>query len=180
MDHHCWGAGLLGHGPPRGCWDTCRANKAVAPSEAMKRPTSQPYWKRYQTLHFNWSWRGGRAMVVNSYAGVDPSVLRHHITDLQQDVPCVSAKTNQVERVTWQKTWKQSQTKPKRSVCYLMSTVKRLLLVTGFWSGPFRVMEGLGRPQTLQQRTTVSPNAQTTSDRGLRNSGATVHKKPPW
>lgn len=58
-----------------------------------------------------------------------------------------------------------------------MSIVKRLLLVTGFWSGPFRVTLGLGRPHTLQQRTTVSPNAHTTSDRGTRNSGATAHRK---
>lgn len=56
---------------------------------------------------------------------------------------------------------------------YLMSMVKRLLLVTGFWSGPFRVTEGLGRPHTLQQSTTVSPKAHTTSDSGTRNSGAT-------
>lgn len=61
--------------------------------------------------------------------------------------------------------------------CYLMSMVKRLLLVTKFWSGPLRVTEGLGRPQTLQQSTTVSPNAHTTSDSGTRNSGATGHKK---
>lgn len=31
-------------------------------------------------------------MVVNSDAGVDASVLRHHVTDLQQDVPRVSAE----------------------------------------------------------------------------------------
>lgn len=28
-------------------------------------------------------------MVVNSNAGVDPGILRHQITDLQQDVTCI-------------------------------------------------------------------------------------------
>lgn len=28
-------------------------------------------------------------MVVDGHTGVDPRVLRHQVTDLQQDVPCV-------------------------------------------------------------------------------------------
>lgn len=135
-------------------------------------------------------------MVVNSNTGVDPGILRHQITDLQQDVTCIpgeqedGAKEEEAQR---QMSKKQQEGRENDSLhvgtksdcswehsllrCYLMSMVKRLLLVTGFWSGPFRVTEGLGRPHTLQQRTTVSPNAHTTSDRGLRNSGATARRK---
>ena len=45
-----------------------------------------------------------------------------------------------------------------------------------FWSGPFQVMVGFGRPQTLHCRVTVSPSKQVTSTKGTRNSGATVVK----
>lgn len=69
-------------------------------------------------------------MVVNSNAGVDPSVLRYHVTDLQQDVPCVPAKKTRGES-SGRKHFGQGGRK-QRCVCYLMSTVKRLLLVTGF------------------------------------------------
>lgn len=57
---------------------------------------------------------------------------------------------------------------------YLMSIVNRLLLTSRLWSGPFRVMVGLGRAHTLQHRTTVSPRAHDTSARGVRNSGDTA------
>lgn len=43
-----------------------------------------------------------------------------------------------------------------------------------FWSGPFQVMVGFGRPHTLHCRITVSPSRQVTSTKGTRNSGATV------
>lgn len=45
-----------------------------------------------------------------------------------------------------------------------------------FWSGPFQVMVGLGRPHTLHCSVTVSPSKQVTSTNGTRNSGATVVK----
>lgn len=45
-----------------------------------------------------------------------------------------------------------------------------------FWSGPFQVMMGFGRPQTLHCNVTVSPSKQVTSTKGTRNSGATVVK----
>lgn len=45
-----------------------------------------------------------------------------------------------------------------------------------FWSGPFQVMVGFGRPQTLHCNVTVSPSKQVTSTKGTRNSGATVVK----
>lgn len=45
-----------------------------------------------------------------------------------------------------------------------------------FWSGPFQVMVGFGRPQTLHCSVTVSPSKQVTSTKGTRNSGATMVK----
>lgn len=36
-------------------------------------------------------------MVVNSNAGVDPGILRHQITDLQQDVTCVPGEREEQE-----------------------------------------------------------------------------------
>lgn len=45
-----------------------------------------------------------------------------------------------------------------------------------FWSGPFQVTVGFGRPQTLHCSVTVSPSRQVTSTKGTRNSGATVVK----
>lgn len=134
-------------------------------------------------------------MIVNGDAGVDARVLRHQITDLQQDVAGVPAgggggggtgrwrrKTTMVRDQDGIVGRKLPGVKPRCfrggtvgfNHTHLMSMVKRLLLLTGFWSGPFRVTVGLGRPHTLQQSTTVSPNAHTTSDRGLRNSGATA------
>lgn len=136
-------------------------------------------------------------MIVNGNTGVDACVLRHQITDLQQDVAGVPAGggggTGRWRRKTMMERDQDGivgRKKPSETSCckalllrggtvgfnhtHLMSMVKRLLLLTGFWSGPFRVTVGLGRPQTLQQSTTVSPNAHTTSDRGLRNSGATA------
>lgn len=47
------------------------------------------YTCRRVTLHFNGGGGGGRAVIVNGDAGVDPGILRHQITDLQQDVACV-------------------------------------------------------------------------------------------
>lgn len=44
---------------------------------------------RRVTLNFNGSRRRGRAMVINCYAGVDACVLRHDITNPQQDVTSV-------------------------------------------------------------------------------------------
>lgn len=131
-------------------------------------------------------------MVVHSNTGVDPRILRHQITDLQQDVARIpeeqedGAREEEDQEETRRGgrenslhvgTKSDSGWEHAEECRYLMSMVKRLLLVTGFWSGPFRVTEGLGRPHTLQQRTTVSPNAHTTSDRGLRNSGATAHRR---
>lgn len=75
----CWppgpraSQGLLGY---------LQEEPARAASEGTKRPQSQIYWTRYKTLHFNGSRGGGGAMVVNGDAGVDASVLRHHVTDL--------------------------------------------------------------------------------------------------
>lgn len=69
-------------------------------------------------------------MVVNSDAGVDPGVLRHHVTDLQQDVPCVSAGKTRGESRGRKREGLVGQ--KRRSGRYRMSTVKRLLLVTGF------------------------------------------------
>lgn len=117
-------------------------------------------------------------MIVNGNAGVDPCVLRHQITDLQQDVTCIPGEDEGGRNGIREKEKREKiNIGIRRGTCYLISIVKRLLLVTGFWSGPFRVTLGLGRPHTLQQRTTVSPNAHTTSDRGTRNSGATAHRK---
>lgn len=118
-------------------------------------------------------------MVVDGDAGVDARVLRHQVTDLQQDVAGVSGEKEEEERIfRTTKFLLQDQIAHSRlhthTLAHLMSMVRRPLLLTGFWSGPLRVMLGLGRPHTLQQSTTVSPNAHTTSDRGLRNSGATA------
>lgn len=56
-----------------------------------------------------------------------------------------------------------------------MVYVAELLSVSRmFWSGPFQVMVGFGRPQTLHCSITVSPSKQVTSTKGTRNSGATA------
>lgn len=138
-------------------------------------------------MHFNGGGGGGRAVVVNGNAGVDAGVLRHQVTDFQQDVARIPAGEERVEeergrsQICGKKEddrWKSGATEEAKGTNRTdpMSMVKRALLVTGFWSGPFRVTEGLGRPHTLQQRTTVSPNAHTTSDRTTRNSGATARQ----
>lgn len=50
------------------------------------------------TLYFDGGRGGGRAVVVNSNAGVDPGVLRHQVTDLQQDVTCIPGEEEQYEK----------------------------------------------------------------------------------
>lgn len=52
---------------------------------------------RCVTLHFNGGRGGGRAVVINGNAGVDARVLRHQITDLQQDVTCIPGEEEQEE-----------------------------------------------------------------------------------
>ncbi len=37
-------------------------------------------------------------MVVNSNTGVDPGILRHQITDLQQDVTCIPGEEEEEEK----------------------------------------------------------------------------------
>lgn len=39
-------------------------------------------------------------MVVNSHTGVDPCILRHQITDLQQDVTSIPGEEEEEEEVT--------------------------------------------------------------------------------
>lgn len=43
-------------------------------------------------MDFNGGRRRGRAVVINSSAGVDACILRQEVTDLQQDVPSVPAE----------------------------------------------------------------------------------------
>lgn len=43
-------------------------------------------------MNFNGGRGGGRAAVVNGNTGVDTRILRHQITDLQQDVTSVPAE----------------------------------------------------------------------------------------
>jgi len=119
VDHHRRAAGLLGHRPPGGCWDTCRRwdthththtlhqtsvlvffthldsliiNPALTKATAFTKVTRDPV-----TLHFDGGGGGGGAVVVNGDAGVDAGVLRHQITDLQQDVARVPAEEEEEE-----------------------------------------------------------------------------------
>ncbi len=50
------------------------------------------------TLYFDGGRGRGGAMVVNGNAGVDPCILRHQITDLQQDVTCVPGEEEEQEK----------------------------------------------------------------------------------
>lgn len=52
------------------------------------------------TLHFNRGGRGGRAVVVNGNTGVDPCILRHQVTDLQQDVTGIPGEEEEEEEET--------------------------------------------------------------------------------
>ena len=52
---------------------------------------------RCVTLHFNGGRGGGRAMVINGNTGIDTGILRHQVTDLQQDVTRIPGEEEEEE-----------------------------------------------------------------------------------